>query len=88
MRGVVRLSILLIILCACYYICAFSKQQPAKPICTRTIHNLYRKICTLNSGDLLFVRKRRHPSLIDSVLYNYLAGHVILVLRYKKKLRN
>ena len=85
MTGCFGLSIVIMLLCTCYYICAFPKQQPAKPICTRTICNLYKKISTLHSGDLLFVRKRRHPSWTDSVLCNYLAGHVILVLRYKKK---
>lgn len=73
----------LCLLCLLYYLIAFPKQKKVhNHLSLHGVRQLYRELKTLRTGDFLFIRKRKYSSMQDSILHNYLGGHVVVILKY------
>ena len=71
----------LCVLCVLYYICSIPKLQNPQPNTNKLYAELIQKVHTLQTGDVIFVRKRLPQDIPDFLLTNYFHGHGIMCVR-------
>lgn len=71
------------LLCFLYHVINIPKLKHAKKKCVKDVECCNLMLEQLQTGDIVMVRKRRQPMVIDALLYSYFNGHSIMCLRIK-----
>jgi len=75
------LMLITCVLCILFYILNIPKLRCAQPITNQLYTRLLHTIPTLQTGDVILVRKRFPQDFTDNILYYYFQGHAVMCIR-------